>query len=656
MTVKTILNLPIATSVNTSDIILVSQGGVTKQATVALVPGTTGSVSSVGGTAPISSTGGANPTISITAATTSVAGSMSAADKTKLDGVAPGATANAGTVTSVAMTVPAALTVSGSPVTSSGTFAITMTAGYTIPATASQTNWDTAYTDRNKWDGGATGLTAATGRTSLGATTVGGNLFTLTNPTAVTFPRFNADNTVSTLDAATFRAAIGAGTSSATGTVTSASVVSANGFAGTVATASTTPAITISTSITGLLKGNGTAMSAATVRTDYAEPTTALATGLLKNTTTTGAHTIAVQADVTALLGTGSITNTMLANGAVANLSGTNSGDNAANTTYASDYRAANFVAGTNYQAPIGTISGIAKGNGANALTAATAADITGQLLTGYVSGSGTVAATDTILQAINKLNGNDGLKANLASPTLTGQVSIVGTGALLPASTTMAAATGNTAALMVQSQGTGGTAGAAFMSFHRPSSYAAHIGIDTDNFWKVGGWSAGGVSYKIWHEGVDGAGSGMDSDLLDGQHGSYYAPIASPTFTGTVTATAFAGSGASLTGLTSGQITTALGYTPGNPGGVAVSVISTNTTAVSGTSYVLTANLDLTLPTSPSAGAQVKLSNRSGVITCRVLRNGQNIMNLAEDMTIDDLTASVSLVFADATRGWVLL
>lgn len=52
MTVKTILNLPIATSVNTSDIILVSQGGVTKQATVALVPGTTGSVSSVGGDGP----------------------------------------------------------------------------------------------------------------------------------------------------------------------------------------------------------------------------------------------------------------------------------------------------------------------------------------------------------------------------------------------------------------------------------------------------------------------------------------------------------------------------------------------------------------------------------------------------------------------------
>ena len=31
----------------------------------------------------------------------------------------------------------------------------------------------------------------------------------------------------------------------------------------------------------------------------------------------------------------------------------------------------------------------------------------------------------------------------------------------------------------------------------------------------------------------VDGAGSGLDADLLDGQHGAFYAPIASPTFTG---------------------------------------------------------------------------------------------------------------------------
>ena len=60
------------------------------------------------------------------------------------------------------------------------------------------------------------------------------------------------------------------------GTVTSVSVVSANGFAGTVATATTTPAITLTTSITGLLKGNGTAISAAVANTDYVPLSTVL--------------------------------------------------------------------------------------------------------------------------------------------------------------------------------------------------------------------------------------------------------------------------------------------------------------------------------------------------------------------------------------------
>ena len=57
------------------------------------------------------------------------------------------------------------------------------------------------------------------------------------------------------------------------GTVTSVSVVSANGLAGTVATDTTTPAITLTTSITGVLKGNGTAISAAVAGTDYVTPT-----------------------------------------------------------------------------------------------------------------------------------------------------------------------------------------------------------------------------------------------------------------------------------------------------------------------------------------------------------------------------------------------
>jgi hypothetical protein len=56
-----------------------------------------------------------------------------------------------------------------------------------------------------------------------------------------------------------------------------------------------------------------------------------------------------------------------------------------------------------------------------------TSATVTGKLITGFVSGSGVVAATDTILQAFNKINGNDLLKAPLASPSFTGDVSTTG-------------------------------------------------------------------------------------------------------------------------------------------------------------------------------------------------------------------------------------
>ena len=52
--------------------------------------------------------------------------------------------------------------------------------------------------------------------------------------------------------------------SGGSGTVTTVSVASANGFTGTVANATSTPAITVATSITGVLKGNGTAIQAAT--------------------------------------------------------------------------------------------------------------------------------------------------------------------------------------------------------------------------------------------------------------------------------------------------------------------------------------------------------------------------------------------------------
>jgi hypothetical protein len=56
--------------------------------------------------------------------------------------------ASATGVTSVAMTTPTGLTVTGSPITSSGTLALSLSTGYEIPTTTSQTNWNTAYNNR----------------------------------------------------------------------------------------------------------------------------------------------------------------------------------------------------------------------------------------------------------------------------------------------------------------------------------------------------------------------------------------------------------------------------------------------------------------------------------------------------------------------------
>ena len=142
---------------------------------------------------------------------------------------------------------------------------------------------------------------------------------TITNVVAGQVLKYNGTRWINDVDLTSGGAGVG--------TVTNVSVTGANGFAGTVATSSSTPAITITTSVTGVLKGNGTAISAA--------------------------------------------------------------------------------VAGTDYQAPIGTISGIVKGNGANALTAATAGtdyqapvSATGILKSSGVSGNVSAATAGTDYQA----------------------------------------------------------------------------------------------------------------------------------------------------------------------------------------------------------------------------------------------------------------
>ena len=81
---------------------------------------------------------------------------------------------------------------------------------------------------------------------------------------------------------------------------------------------------------------------------------------------------------------------------------------------------------------------------------------------------------------------------------------------------------------------------------------------------------------------------------------------------------------------------------------------IAVNTTAVPYGRYRLTASLDLTLPPAPADGDWVDVVNTSGTTTARVLRNGQNINGLAEDLTIDKNFAAFRLVFRTG-YGWMI-
>jgi hypothetical protein len=125
----------------------------------------------------------------------------------------------------------------GNPVYPEAGIALSTGTTWASSITNNSSNWNTAFTDRLKWDGGSTGLVASTGRTSLGGTTIGQSMFTLTNPSAITFPQFNADNSVTTLSAASFRSAIGAGT------VTSVIASTTSGNPISITNTTTTPTI-----------------------------------------------------------------------------------------------------------------------------------------------------------------------------------------------------------------------------------------------------------------------------------------------------------------------------------------------------------------------------------------------------------------------------
>jgi len=84
--------------------------------------------------------------------------------------------------------------------------------------------------------------------------------------------------------------------------------------------------------------------------------------------------------------------------------------------------------------------------------------------------------------------------------------------------------------------------------------------------------------------------------------------------------------------------------------------------TAVTGTGYFVdtatTGAVDVTLPLSPSAGDVVAVSDYAknfNTANCTLLRNGSNIGGTAFNSTISTDGVAVTLVYVDATKGWIV-
>jgi hypothetical protein len=204
-----------------------------------------GTVTSVTGTSPVVSSGGNTPAISMPAATTSVSGYLTSTDWNTFNGKQAAGTY----VTSVAAT---------SPVTSSGgtTPTIAMPAATTsVSGYLTSTDWNTF---NNKGSGTVTSVTGTAPVVSSGGATPAISMAAATG---------SVNGYLTSTDWTTFN-------NKGSGTVTAVSVASANGFAGT-SSGGATPALTLTTSISGVLKGSSSALAAATAGTDFVAPATA---------------------------------------------------------------------------------------------------------------------------------------------------------------------------------------------------------------------------------------------------------------------------------------------------------------------------------------------------------------------------------------------
>lgn len=255
-------------------------------------------------------------------------------------------------------------------------------------------------------------------------TTVGGNIINLTNPSAIRFIRVNADNTVSALSDSDFRTAIGAGTSNASGTVTSVAGT------GTVSGLTLTGTVTSSGSLTlgGTLSVSNTNFAAQTSGTFLAGPATgSAAVPTFRAIAATDIPTLNQNTTGTASNITASSNTSLTSLSNLATVGTITSGTWSA-STIAVDKGGTGQTSYTNGQLLIGNTTG-------NTLTKATLTQGTGVVITNG-AGSITVAHNDT--SVLNGLQGGNGISSITVDDF--GHVTAVGTATYLTSATVCSA------------------------------------------------------------------------------------------------------------------------------------------------------------------------------------------------------------------------